>query len=66
MEPPRQEDWSDLPFPSPGDLPEPGNELTSPALQVDSLPLKHQGSPSAILGRYKVSFASHSQESWLN
>ena len=33
----RQEDWSGLPFPSPGDLPNPGIEPESPALQVDSL-----------------------------
>ena len=33
----RQEYWSELPFPSPGDLPDPGIELGSPALQVDSL-----------------------------
>ena len=32
MEFSRQEYWSGLPFPSPGDLPEPGMELTSPAL----------------------------------
>ena len=30
--------WSGLPFPSPGDLPDPGIELRSPALQADSLP----------------------------
>ena len=42
---PRQEYWSGLPFPSPGDLPDPGIELGSPALQVDSLPLSHLGSP---------------------
>ena len=29
--------WSGLPFPSPGDLPDPGIEPTFPALQVDSL-----------------------------
>ena len=32
----RQEDWSGLPFPSPGDLPNPGIEPMSPALQVVS------------------------------
>ena len=42
---PRQEYLSGLPFPSPGDLPDPGTESASPALQVDSLPLSHQGSP---------------------
>ena len=34
----RQEYWSELPFPSPEDLPDPGIELRSPALQADSLP----------------------------
>ena len=33
----RQEYWSGLPSPSPGDLPDPGIELRSPALQADSL-----------------------------
>ena len=34
----RQEYWSGLPFPSPGDLPEPGIEPGSPTLKTDSLP----------------------------
>ena len=34
----RQENWSGLPFPSAGDLPHPGVEAGSPALQADSLP----------------------------
>ena len=38
MEFSRQEYWSGLPFPSPGDLPDPGIEPGSPALQADSLP----------------------------
>ena len=33
----RQEYWSGLPFPSPGDLPDPGIKTGSPALQADSL-----------------------------
>ena len=37
MEFSRQEYWSALPFPSPGDLSDPGTEPTSPALQADSL-----------------------------
>ena len=44
----RQEYWSRLPCPPPGDLPNPGIDLLSPevsALQVDSLLLSHQGSP---------------------
>ena len=39
---------SRLPFPTPGDLPNPGTEpgsLKSPALQANSLPLSHQGKP---------------------
>ena len=42
---PRQEYWSGLPFPSSGDLPEPGIALVSYALAGSSLPLSHQGSP---------------------
>ena len=34
----RQEYWSELPLPSPGDLPNPGVELWSPSLQADALP----------------------------
>ena len=33
----RQEYWGGLPFPSPGDLPDPGIELRSPSLQADAL-----------------------------
>ena len=45
----RQEYWSGLPFPSPGDLPDPGMESESPALQVDSL-------PSEPLGKHVLSY----------
>ena len=38
----RQEYWSGVPFPSPGDLP-PGTEAGSPALQADSLPSEPPG-----------------------
>ena len=38
----RQEYWSGLPFPSPGDLPDPGTEPGSPALRVDALPSESQ------------------------
>ena len=41
---PRQEYWSGLPFPSPGDLPDPLIKTSSPALQADSLQLSHKGS----------------------
>ena len=43
----RQEYWSGLPFPPPGDLPDPGIEPTSPALQADSLPSEPLGKPKA-------------------
>ena len=39
----RQEYWSGLPFPSPGDLPNPGIEPGSPALQADALPSEPLG-----------------------
>ena len=41
---PRQEYLSGLLLPSPGELPDPGIQPTSPALQADSLPLNHLGS----------------------
>ena len=41
----RQEYWSGLPLPSPGDLPNPGIKPRSPTLQVDSLPAELQGKP---------------------
>ena len=44
---PRQEYWSGLPFPPPGDLSNPGIETGSPALKADSFPgLSHHGSPT--------------------
>ena len=44
---PRQDYWSGLPFPSPGDLPDRGIEPGSPALQADSLPTEPPGKPRA-------------------
>ena len=44
MEFSRQEYWSGLPFPSPGDLPDPGIEPRSPTLWADALPSEPQGS----------------------
>ena len=41
----RQESWNRLPFPSPGDLPDPGIKPGSPALQADFYLLSHQVSP---------------------
>ena len=45
MEFSRQEYWSGLPFPSPGNLPNPGIEPGSPALQANSLLTDLQGKP---------------------
>ena len=42
---PKQEYWSGLPFPSPGDLPDPGIEPRSPTLHTDSLPSEPPGKP---------------------
>ena len=38
----RQEDWSRVTFPCPGDLPNPGIKLVSPTLQADFSPLSHK------------------------
>ena len=47
MEFSRQEYWSGLPFPSPGNLPDPGIEPGSPALKADSL-------PTELLGKHQI------------
>ena len=52
MEFSKQEYWSGLPCPPPGNLPNPGFKTVSPmtpALQEDSLPLSHLGSPQVTL-----------------
>ena len=46
---PRQEYWSGLPFPSPGDLPDPGSEPVSPAWQVDFFTLESPGKPISLI-----------------
>ena len=40
--------WNGLPFPSPGDVPKPGIEPGSPALQADSLPSEPPGKPTIL------------------
>ena len=45
----RQEYWSGLPFPSPGDLPDPGIEPRSPTLQADTLTSEPPGKPLCYL-----------------
>ena len=50
----RPEYWSGLPFPSPGDLPNPGIKPSSPALQVDSLPAEPPGKQRESCSVYTV------------
>ena len=50
MEFPRPEYWTGLPFPSPGDLPNPGLEPRSSALQEESLPAETPGKPNYVVG----------------
>ena len=52
----RQEILERLPFPSPGGLPGSGIEPESPALEVDSLPLSHQG------GQHEACLMDHKQD----
>ena len=49
----RQEYWSGLPFPSPGDLPDPGTEPQSPALQAHSLLSEPPGKPTIQYATFK-------------
>ena len=51
----RQEYWSGLPFPSPGDLPLPGIEPGSPALHADSSPTEPSGKPRYQFARRDAS-----------
>ena len=57
----RQECWSGLPFPSPGDLPNPGIEPGSPALQADALPSESPGKLEDALSSSlkKILMAAH-------
>ena len=50
----RQEYWSGLPFPSPGDLPNPGIEPGSPTLQADSLLSEPPGKPAGTHSRCSI------------
>ena len=51
MELSRPEYWSGLPFPSPGDLPDPGTEARYPALQADSLLTEPPGNYQVLLSK---------------
>ena len=50
---PRQAYWSGLPFPSLGDLPDPGTEHVAPAWQMGSLPLSHIGAQCSLAAAAK-------------
>ena len=54
----RKEYWSGLPFPSPGDLPDPGIELRPPALQADALPSEPPGKLKFML-KLKLQYFGH-------
>ena len=53
---PRQEYWSRLPFPSPGDLPDPGIKPRSLMLPADSLPFEPPGKPYVYPSGCKLVF----------
>ena len=53
----RQEYWNGLPSPSPGDLPHPGIEPGSPALQANSLPSELPGKPNLSFCGWLFSFS---------
>ena len=52
----RQEYWSGLPFPSAGDLPNPGIKPGSPALQADSLPSELPGEAQELKGHGRMNW----------
>ena len=53
-----------LPFPSPGDLPDPGIELGSPALQADSSPAELPGKPQKLVQGYKSTSSLSTMPRW--
>ena len=56
---PREEFWSGLPFPAPGDLPDPGVDSGSYAMQADSLPFEAPGKPLIGYLPPRVKFLGH-------
>ena len=58
----RQEYWSGLPFPSPGDLSNPGIEPRSPALQAHSLPSEPPGKTLTFLILYSLQMKLYAKE----
>ena len=64
MEFSRQEYWSVLPFPSPGNLPNPEIEPGYPTLQADALPYDPPGKPKSPKGHHKIK-STHSSHTFL-
>ena len=64
MEFPRPEYWSGWPFPSPGDLPNPGIEPRSPPLQADSLPAEPRGPHSVDVNLSKLRGIVEDKGTW--
>ena len=62
----RQEYWSGLPFPSPGDLPDAGIEPRSPAFQADTLTSEPPGKPKATAKAAELSPGERYLLSWLD
>ena len=62
----RQEYWNGLPFPSPGDLPNPGIEPGSAALQADVLPSEPSGKPNYSVSDLKTFLPSESSSSQIH
>ena len=60
----RQEHWSGLPCPPPGDLPNPGIKLRSLALRADSLPSEPPGKPTAPLQKKKKRKDTANKSGW--
>ena len=54
----RQEHWSGLPFPSPGDLPNSGTEPGSPTFQADALTSEQPGKPSSSINVSNVTLST--------
>ena len=55
----RQEYWSGLPFPSPGDLPDPGIERRYPTLQAEALTSEPPGKPLGKFAYFRFSAKMH-------
>ena len=60
----RQEYWSGMPFPSPGDLPDPGIKPRSPTLQADALTSAPPGKQNCSIQSSAATFLSSTGQIW--